>query len=52
MEKIDIAEHLLTHQLDDNEMSIAMEMLKFIESKKEIGASAIELLVKIFVFKV
>ncbi len=33
-------------QLNDNEISIGMEILKFIESKKETGASAIELLVK------
>ncbi|KAG4077748.1 hypothetical protein HA402_011177 [Bradysia odoriphaga] len=43
VDKIDIAEHMKTHQLDDNEISIAMEMLKFIESKKEMGASSIEL---------
>lgn len=52
MDKVDIAEHMRVHQLDDSEIAIGMEMLKFIESKKEVGASSIELLVRNLVFGV
>lgn len=46
MDKIDIAELLTKHEFNDSEISIGMEILKFIESKKEVGASNEELLVR------
>lgn len=46
VDKIDIAELLTKHEFNENEISIGMEMLKFIESKKEVGASNVELLVR------
>lgn len=47
MDKVDIAEDMKNHQMNDSEVAIGMEIIKFIESKKEIGASNIELLVLI-----
>lgn len=45
VDKIDIVEIMKNNQFNDIEISTGIEILKFIELKKEIGASNRELLV-------